>query len=143
MYPFLSLPAIYKLVVMLGGRVQVYAKRQEQWFDYQRMIGIDSRTLIRVAAGDENILEKARELVSQLYEKVIYKEYDYLVPKNAMKEGSLIIMQYGFGQIVRVNANLELIKVSEEEQKELFENYNMDLYRSESEETFQGIIPKD
>lgn len=143
MYPFLSLPAIYKLVIMLGGRVQVYAKRQEQWFDYQRMIGIDSRTLIRVAAGDENILEKARELVSELYEKVIYKEYDYLVPKNAMKDGSLIIMSYGFGEIVRVNANLELIKVSEEEQKELFENYNMDLYRSESEETFQGIIPKD
>lgn len=134
---FLNLPSIYKITAMLGGRVEIYYPKDDKWYPYNRITGISNKSKIRVAEGDEQILESAKALVPQFYETIMYNDYEYLVPKNAMKEGSIIIMQYGLGQMVRVQSDGSLLEVPAEEKQELIKIDQLGIFYSEAKGDFE------
>lgn len=118
MNAFMSLPPVYRLAALLGARIEVYIERNKKWHSYETCI-FSYDTPLRVVTGDESLLEAARAMVPQFYETVLFKDYDYLVPKVALKPDTIILFMYGFGLYARVQSDGSILEVSEEEHKAL------------------------
>ena len=136
MYAFRNLPEIYKIAVMLGARVEVFLESEEKWFSHTEVTGISSDDLYRIVAEDENILEQAKILVNQLYTKIIFNEYTYMVPNNALKEGNIILMLYGLGIYVQVQKDITLKVLERHDAREILEATGKYPYYSHSETLF-------
>lgn len=128
MSAFNQLPEVYKIAVLLGARVEVFFKRENKWFNLFVVSGLTHNTKYRVVSPDENILQKAKELLDTMYTKIKYQEYDYIVPNNALVAGQIIVMAYGLGCYVEVQEDLTLKDLKQEEAQELLKINQQQVY---------------
>lgn len=135
---FNSLPSIYKIAVLLGARVQAYMKREDKWEEYYRLSWINPNVPLRLIAGDENILAKIEAILPQFYKQVQYKGYGHLIPENALKPGTIIVMQRCFGEYVQVQPDGSLKELTIEEGKAILEASAQHAYSSMLELFFLG-----
>lgn len=124
---FDSLPPVYRIAVLLGARVEVQLKKEQEWHPYHQCF-FSYDTPLRVKEGDEALLDDARRMIPQFYDMVEFREYDYLVPKVAIKPGNIIQFIYGFGAYGRVQEDGSIIEVSEEEHKMIYESKKDNYY---------------
>lgn len=139
MSAFNQLPAVYKIAILLGARVEVFFKRENKWFNLFVVSGLTHKAKYRVVSPDENILQKAKELLDTMYTKVKYKDYDYIVPNNALVAGQIIIMAYGLGIYVQVQEDLTLKDLKDEEAKQLLDKNQQQAYYGEDYEYAHGL----
>ncbi len=132
-----QLPIVYRLAILQGARVEAYLKNEKKWFPILQLTGITYNTPYRVHEKDSNIFEKVKASIPDFFTIVKYHDYDYLVPKNALESGNIMIMEYGLGSYVQVQDDLSLKDLSYEEGKKLAENSFP--YRSVSHDSFYGI----
>lgn len=138
MSAFQGLPTIYQLAVLHGARVEIYLEKEEKWFPYAQIIGVSYRSKIRVAPGDEEVLEQVKSSLSNFYEIVEFEGYNYYFPKSAKKVGSITIMSYGFGVYVQTQEDGRVVQLSREEGEKILADTKATPYLSISEQTFFG-----
>jgi hypothetical protein len=138
MSAFQGLPTIYKLAVLHGARVEIYLDKDEKWFPYSQIIGVSYRSKIRVAPGDEEVLEQVKSLLPNFYDIVEFDGYNYYLPKSAKKVGSITMMSYGFGVYVQTKDDGSLLQLERKVAEQILDETKTTPYVSVSEQTFFG-----
>lgn len=136
---FNQLPAVYKIAVLLGARVEVFFKRENKWLNLLQVQAIGHKSKYRILEQDQNIFNRAKEMLDTMYTKVQYREYEYLVSNNALKPGEIILMEYGFGMYVQVQEDLTLKDLELEVAKNLLETNQQQAYYSQDASFSYGL----
>ena len=125
-----QLSPIYKIAILAGCRIQVSVK--DKWEDCFNYSSLKHGRKLRIHPEDEDSFRNVKELVKKNYVSIKFLEYDYLIPKNSLEKGSLILLEYGFGGIfVEIFEDNNLIEINREiAQKRI---------NSESKHVFRGI----
>lgn len=134
---FNQLPRIYQIAMLQGARVEV--QYDGRWVNILTMLGITRRTPYRVVEKDLNIFEIAKQQATESYTIVEYEGYDYMLPKNALSPGEIIIMEYGMGVYVQVQEDLSLKDLEREHAEEILKKNEQIAYYSKSYDEFYGV----
>ena len=125
-----QLPPIYKIAILAGCRIQV--KLKDKWEDCFNYSSLKHGRKLRIHPDDEDSFGNVKELVKKSYISIKFLEFDYLVPKNSLEKGNIILLEYGFGGIY--------VEVSEDNnQVEINREIAQERIKSESKHIFRGI----
>jgi hypothetical protein len=133
---FRQLPRPYQLAVLLGGRVEVYLEDEKEWLTYTGVTGIDREMPIRLAGDDQSIMEMVKAAIDAQFQIVEYKGYDYMLPKNALKPGTITSMAYFLGEYAQTQEDGTLKQIDNEVAKQLLEERGEPPYYSMSKKVF-------
>ncbi len=96
---------IHQLAYTLGARVQVLDNRTQAWRCISEFAGLALSTGYRVHPDDENIFKEAKKVFKKTHTEVLFRDYKYQVPNNAMNGKSLVLFCYGFGVYATVSVS--------------------------------------
>lgn len=138
MYSFSNLPHLYKICVLLGARVEVYLSKEDSWLNYTEVSSISHSTPYRIVAEDEAVMKQVKDIVNKLYTKKKFHEYEYFLPNNSLKEGAIIIMQYGLGMYVQVQKDGSFKELTIETAQRILKENKQQSFYSQIVDIFQG-----
>lgn len=142
MSAFNNISSIYKIAMLLGARIEVQG-RDGKWSNLNNFLCLAHDTKYRIVSEDTNIIESINALIPQFFDVIKFREYDYYVSKNAKKEGTIILFQYGFGEYVQVQADGTLKEISFEDSKKILEENGAQYIYSQSVQVFENSVKPD
>lgn len=133
-----QLPRPYQLAVLLGGRVEVYLEHEHEWFAYYDVTGIDREMPIRLVSDNQNLMENIKNIIDAQFQVVDYRGYDYMLPKEALKPGSITNIAIIFSEYAQTQEDGTLKQIDTDLAKKLLEESGEPPYISISKKVFWG-----